>query len=136
MTEQELREKYPDIVAQVEANARTAGNTEAVNAAIQAERDRIREIDEVACLYPDAMVHEAKFGEKPCTAQQLAYNAAKASAAKGSQVLKDLEVDTKASGTEKVGAAAPPATEGGDEITVEHARAAAKAYNEAKKEVR
>lgn len=136
MTEQELRAQYPEIVAQVEANARAAGNTEAVNAAVQAERDRIREIDEVACLYSDEMVHEAKYGEKPCTAQQLAYNAARAAAAKGNQVVKDLEDDAGASGAANVGAAAPPATEGGNEINVDHAKAAAQAFNARKKEVR
>ena len=136
MTEQELRAQYPEIVAQVEANARAAGNTDAINAAVQAEQNRIREIDEVACLYSEEMVREAKYGEKACTAQQLAYNAAKAAAAKGKQVLDDLNDDAQVSGAAKVGAAAPPATEGGDEINVAHARAAAQAFNDRKKEAR
>ena len=136
MTEQELRAQYPEIVAQVEAAARAAGNADAVNAAVQAEQNRIREIDEVACLYSEEMVREAKYGEKACTAQQLAYNAAKAAAAKGNQVVKDLEDDAGASGAANVGAAAPPATEGGDEINVDHAKAAAKAFNARKKEAR
>ncbi len=136
MTEQELRAKCPEIIEQVETNARAAGNADAVNAAVQAERDRIREIDEVACLYSEEMVREAKYGEKACTAQQLAYNAAKAAAAKGNQVVKDLEDDAGASGAAKVGAAAPPATEGGNEINVDHARAAAQAFNARKKEAR
>ena len=136
MTEQELRAQYPEIVAQVEANARAAGNAEAVNAAVQAEQNRIREIDEVACLYSEEMVREAKYGEKACTAQQLAYNAAKAAAAKGNQVMQDLTDDANASGGANVGAAAPPATEGGDEINVDHAKAAAQAFNARKKEAR
>ena len=136
MTEQELRAQYPEIVEQVEANARAAGNADAVNAAVQSERNRIREIDEVACLYSEEMVREAKYGEKACTAQQLAYNAAKAAAAKGGQVLKDLEEDTGASGTANVGAAAPPANDVSDGINVDHAKAAAKAYNARKKEAR
>lgn len=136
MTEQELRAQYPEIVEQVEANARAAGNSDAVNAAVQAEQNRIREIDEVACLYSEEMVREAKYGEKACTAQQLAYNAARAAAAKGKQVLADLDDDAQASGTANVGAAAPPATEGGDEINVDHARAATKAFNDRKKEAR
>jgi len=136
MTEQELRAQYPDIVEQVEANARAAANTAAINAAVQAERDRIQAIDEVACLYSEEMVSEAKYGDKACTVQELTYRAAKAAAAKGGQVLKDLEEDTGASGAGDVGAAAPPAQEGGDEITVEHARAAAKQFNDRKKEAR
>lgn len=136
MTEQELREKYPEIVAQVEANARAAGNGDAVKAAIQTEQKRIQEIDEVACLYSEEMVREAKYGDKACTAEQLAYKAAKAAATKGKQVMNDLEEDAAGSGAAKVGAAAPPAADGGEKIGVDHARAAAKAYNDRKKEVR
>lgn len=136
MTEQELREKYPEIVAQVEANARAAGNTDAENAAVQAEQNRIREIDEVACLYSEEMVAEAKYGDKACSVQELTYRAAKAAAAKGGQALKDMEDDANTSGGAQVGAATPPATEGGNEINVDHARAAAKAFNDRKKEAR
>ncbi len=135
MTEQELRAQYPDIVAQVEAKARASGNTDAINAAVQAERDRIREIDEVAGLYSEEMVREAKYGDTACTAQQLTYNAAKAAAAKGAQVIKDLEADASTSGAPNVGAT-PPTTDGGEEITVDHAKAAAKAFNARKKEGR
>lgn len=136
MTEQELRAQYPDIVAKVEANARAAGNTEAVNAAVQAEQKRIREIDEVACLYSEEMVREAKYGEKACTAQELTYLAAQEAAKKGGQVLKDLETDTKASGAEGVGAAPPPAEGGEEGVTIAHAREAAQAFNKQKQEVR
>ena len=136
MTEQELRAQYPEIVAQVEANARAAGNSEAVNAAVQAEQQRIREIDDVACLYSEEMVREAKYGEKACTAQELTYRAAKEAAKKGGQVLKDLETDTKASGAEGVGAAPPPAEGGEEGVTIAQAREAAQAFNKQKQEVR
>ena len=126
MTEQELREKYPDLVAQVEANARAAGNTEAVNAAVQAEQQRIQQIDEVACLYSEEMVREAKYGENACTAQELTYRAAQAAAKKGGKFLDDMGDDAQTSGTAGVGAAAPPANEGGEE-TPEQIRAQAKA---------
>lgn len=136
MTEQELRAQYPEIVAQVEANARAAGNSEAVNAAVQAEQQRIREIDDVACLYSEEMVREAKYGEKACTAQELTYRAAKEAAKKGGQVLKDLETDTEASGAEGVGAAPPPAEGGEEGVTIAQAREAAQAFNKQKQEVR
>lgn len=136
MTEQELRAQYPEIVAQVEANARAAGNSEAVNAAVQAEQKRIREIDDVACLYSEEMVREAKYGEKACTAQELTYRAAKEAAKKGGQVLKDLETDTEASGAEGVGAAPPPAEGGEEGVTIAQAREAAQAFNKQKQEVR
>ena len=138
MTEQELREKYPEIVAQVEANARAAGNTEAVTAAVQAEQKRIQDIDAVACLYSEEMVREAKYGAKACTAQELCYRAAQAAAQKGSKFLTDMGDDAQASGAAGVGAAAPPAEEGGEE-TPEQIRAKAKAAMKAfqdNKEVR
>ena len=66
MTLEELRAKYPDEIAQAEAAARAAvDHTEAVNAAVQAERERMQEIDEVASLLDPADVREAKYGEKP-----------------------------------------------------------------------
>ena len=138
MTEQELRAQYPDIVAQVEANARAAGNTEAVNAAVEAEQRRIQQIDEVACLYSEEMVREAKYGDKACTAQELTYRAAQAAAKKGGKFLEDMGEDAQASGAAGVGAAAPPADEGGEE-TPEQIRAKAKAAMKAfqdNKEVR
>ena len=138
MTEQELRAQYPDIVAQVEANARAAGNTEAVNAAVEAEQRRIQQIDEVACLYSEEMVREAKYGDKACTAQELTYRAAQAAAKKGGKFLEDMGEDAQTSGAAGVGAAAPPADEGGEE-TPEQIRAKAKAAMKAfqdNKEVR
>lgn len=126
MTEQELREKYPEIMAQVEARAKAAGNQEAVNAAVQAERNRICEIDSVACLYPEQMVHDAKYGENPCTAQELTYRAAQAAAQKGGQFLRDLEHDASASGAGDVPAATPTSDGEGSE-TVDKIQAQAKA---------
>lgn len=41
-----------------------------------AERKRLQEIDAIAALYDPALVQEAKYGENPCTAQELAYRAA------------------------------------------------------------
>lgn len=126
MTEQELREKYPEIMAQAEARAKAAGNQEAVNAAVQAERNRICEIDSVACLYPEQMVHDAKYGENPCTAQELTYRAAQAAAQKGGQFLRDLEHDASASGAGDVPAATPTSDGEGSE-TVDKIQAQAKA---------
>ena len=55
MTLEELRAKYPDEIAQAEAAARAAvDHTEAVNAAVQAERERMQSIDEIAGLLDDA----------------------------------------------------------------------------------
>lgn len=47
-----------------------------------AERQRLREIDAIAALYDPQLVEEAKYGENPCTAQELAYRAAMEAATK------------------------------------------------------
>lgn len=41
-----------------------------------AEEKRLREIDEIACLYDPATVEAAKYGPDACTAQEMAYRAA------------------------------------------------------------
>lgn len=106
MTTKELRDQYPEQVAQVEAEAlATADHTEAVNAAVQAERNRLAAIDEVAGLFPTDLVQEAKYGENPCTAAELALKAAQKAAKAGSKFLADAKADTADSGTDKVGAA-------------------------------
>ena len=106
MTIQEFRAQYPEEVAQVEAEARASvDHTEAVNSAVQEERDRLAAIDEVAGLFPADMVREAKYGEHPCSAAELALKAAQAAAKAGSTFLSNLTDDAKASGAGDV----PPA---------------------------
>lgn len=41
-----------------------------------AEEKRIREIDEIACLFSPETVEAAKYGPDACTAQEMAYRAA------------------------------------------------------------
>ena len=87
MTKEELRAKYPDEIAQVEADARASvDHTEAVNTAIKAERARMQEIDEISGLLKNA----AKQGKK---------------------FLTDLKDDSEESGAEGVPAAPAPAVE-------------------------
>ena len=103
MTLAELREQYPEQVAQVEAEARAAiDNTEAINAAVQSERDRLAAIDEVACLFDPAMVHEAKYGEHPMTAEELTFAAAQSAVKAGSKFLADANADAEESGANDV----------------------------------
>lgn len=90
MTTQELRAQYPEQVAEVEAEARAAvDNTEAVNAAVQAERTRMQEIDAVAGLFDAESVREAKYGEHPISAQELAYQAAQNAAKQGTAFMNE-----------------------------------------------
>lgn len=136
MTKEELRAQYPDQVAEVEAEARAAVDTSAAtNSAVQAERDRLAAIDEVAGLFDPQLVHEAKYGDTPCTAAELALKAAQKAAKQGSKFLADAADDAAASGAGAVGAVPPDDGDGG-ENPIEQARADAKAFNARKKEVR
>ena len=108
MTIEELREQYPELVSEVEANA-IAGvdHSEAVDAAVAAERTRLQEIDEVSALFSSELVQTAKYGT-PCTAQELAYRAARTAAAQGHAFLSGLEEDANTSGVDNIGAAPAP----------------------------
>lgn len=78
---------------------------------VAAERQRLKEIDAIAALYDPALVETAKYGENPCTAQELTYKAAVAAAAKaageGSAFLAAMAADSQVAA--QVGAV--PATE-------------------------
>ena len=109
MTLDELRAQYPEQVAQVEAEALAAADhSEAVSEAVQVERDRLAAIDEVAGLFDPALVQEAKYGENPCTAAELALMAARKAAQAGSQFLADAREDNQDSGVNDVTAAPAP----------------------------
>lgn len=87
----EMREAFPELVAEVEASARAAG--------AKAERDRIQGIEAIQSAIGDAeLVKNAKFGETPLTAEQVAFEAMKAQAAIGATVVADLAADAAASG--------------------------------------
>lgn len=106
MTIEELRSKEPDLVKQIEQEARDTAQVQANTDAVTAERKRIEAIDSIAASVPDQkMVQEAKYGENPCTAQELCFRVMQASAAQGLRFLTDYETDGAASGTGKVGAA-------------------------------
>lgn len=115
MTKEELRAKYPELVAEVETDARAAVDTNAaVTEAVQAEERRMQEIDEVSALFSDELVREAKYGKKKCSAQELAYRAAQAAAKNGRSFLANMAEDAKESGAEDVGAAPNSGAEGKD----------------------
>ncbi len=139
MTAEELRAQYPDQIAEVEAAARAAvDNTDAVNAAVQAERNRLAGIDEVAALFDPAIVHEAKYGENPCTAAEMTLKAAQAAAKKGSKFLADAKDDAADSGAADVEGVPGAEDEDADDATPEarmnEARALVKAALNKKEE--
>ena len=139
-TVEELRAEYPELTAQLEAEARAAA-TPAPSAATegdggadpaQVERQRIQDIDALASLYDTESIREAKYGDHPCTAQELAYRMAQKAAKTGKSYMAALEADTGASGAQQVGAAnneGAPAGELTPEQRMAKGRADAKALN-------
>ena len=127
---EELRTAEPQLVSQIEAEAADR----AVAQAVADERARQRAIDEIAPVVgDDQLVQEAKYGENPCTAEQLALRAMQARAALGAEHLENVAADNAASGAQKVEASA--ATE--DEkkpLTKEERRAQGRAAAKAAKE--
>lgn len=118
---EELRAENPDLASQVESEVRaavSAENTAAVNNAATAERNRISEIDEIAHLFDEETVREAKYGEHPCTAQEMAFRAAQKAAKQGSTFMKNALADNKASGANDV-TATPGEIEEGKKKTPE-----------------
>ena len=106
MTLEELRTSEPDLVAEIENSARAAAeadHTASIQAAVQAEQARIREIDEIAPAIADsALVASAKYGENACDARELAFRALQENAKQGTQVLAQLLQDSAASGANEV----------------------------------
>lgn len=134
-TPDELRAEYPELVAQLEREARAsavAGAGAPAPAATQppapatpastaapaqeadpaaAERARIQAIDEIAPNILDKkLVEDAKYGH-PCSAQELAFRAMKMQAAQGTAHMKGVTADFQASGIAQVQTPAAPAVD-------------------------
>lgn len=110
-TVEDLRNAYPDLVAQVEAAAKKEAATEAATT----ERNRIKGIEEIEASITDkTLVDDAKYGENPLTAEQLALKTMQAQSAIGMSMLNNLESDTSTSGTAGI-KANPKAAEEDDE---------------------
>ena len=99
MTEKELREQYPDIVASIEKTAADNARTEAT----AAERARLKGIESIeAQIGDERLVQNAKYGDTPCDAAQLALAAMQAQSKLGSAFLQKMEADSSASGADEV----------------------------------
>jgi len=124
-TLEELRTENPAIASAIMDEARAAVSAEievSGNTALEAERQRLREIDEISALYSEDIVQAAKYGDNPCTAQEMAHRAAQEMVKQGKKFLGDVEDDTTASGSGKVGAA--PGSDG--ELSSDELMAAAR----------
>ncbi len=155
-TLEELRKEDPVLAGQLMAEARaavSASGAAASEAELQdnggddpatAERQRLQEIDALAGLFDVETIHAAKYGDHPCSAQEMVYQAAQKASRQGRQFLAALEADTAASGALDVGAASGAGSDGtggtGTKDTPQamaaQAKADAQVFNARKKEVR
>ncbi len=111
MTLEEMRAQHPELVAQIEQQVADAARQEAV----AQERARLQAIESIEATVGDAqLVRNAKYGETPCTAEQLALKAMQKQAALGTKHLADTAADNKDSGAVGVGAAPNGGEEGSE----------------------
>ena len=75
---------------------------EMVNSAIEAERNRIQEIQSISATIDPKMVQEAMFGETACDAKELALRAMKAEQGKAEEALTKMKTDNEASKANEV----------------------------------
>ena len=106
---------------------------------IQAERQRLQDIDALASLYDTETIRAAKYGPDACTAQEMVYRAAQKAAQQGKSYMGALERDTRASGAQGVTAATSGSAPGDEGVLTPQqlmakGRADAKALKESEKE--
>nr|DAT31554.1 MAG TPA: Putative ATP dependent Clp protease [Caudoviricetes sp.] len=106
MTLKELMEQEPDLVTQIQNEARQTAQTEnqaAIDKALDDERKRLQSIDEIAGKIGDqALVDKAKYGEEKMSAADLALEALKAQKDAGASFLDRAKDDTNNSGVSGV----------------------------------
>ena len=104
MTPEEMRQKYPDVVKQIEDAAKGSVNTDAAaKEAIAGERQRIKDIESIEDSIADKkLVEQAKFGDEPMDAKELAFVAMQKQAKLGNKFLADNTEDVKNSGADDV----------------------------------
>lgn len=110
----------------------------------KAERQRLQDIDALAGVFDAETIQAAKYGDHPCTAQEMVYQAAQKAAQQGGAFLAALAADAKESHAQEVGAANGAGSDGTGgtgapdtpQAMAAQAKLDAKAYNERKKEVR
>lgn len=111
---EELTKAYPNLVAEVQNTARNEG--------IAAERNRIQEIEGIQNSIGDAdMILDAKYGENPMNAKDLAFAALQKQAAIGITMVNNMAADNAASGVTNVTPTAAPSDEGANDAADEEA---------------
>lgn len=97
MNYQEIRNKHPEIANEIEGMISEAEKRGAKN-----ERERLKAIDDIAGNIDSKLVNDAKYGENPVTAEQLALQAIKNNSMLGKAYLNNAIADSNDSGVDDV----------------------------------
>lgn len=92
----ELKARYPELVNEIVEEAKATAQAEnaetvknAVDEAVKAERERMKGIDSIARTVGSDLVNEAKYGENPMDARDLALRAMQEQQAKGAEYIQN-----------------------------------------------
>ena len=110
-TVDDLRANWPELVNQIEQAAAKA----AAEAATNAERARIKDLEEMALAGSEALLAEAKY-EKPMSAEDFAKALVKNAKTQGATYLAQVKKDAESSGVNGVTSAQPAGMTSGDEF--------------------
>lgn len=118
---EELKAAYPDLMEQARAEAFDAGKADGV----AAERERLQGIESIENSIQDKdLIHDAKYGDAPLNAEQLAFKALQKQSALGVTMLQDLKQDTEDSGVNGVAANPEPPQMSAEEKAASEEKAA------------
>lgn len=125
---EELKAAYPDLMEQARAEAFDAGKADGV----AAERERLQGIESIENSIQDKdLIHDAKYGDAPLNAEQLAFKALQKQSALGVTMLQDLKQDTEDSGVNGVAANPEPPQMSAEEKAASEEKAALEAVKNA-----
>ena len=118
---EELKAAYPDLMEQARAEAFDAGKADGV----AAERERLQGIESIENSIQDKdLIHDAKYGDAPLNAEQLAFKALQKQSALGVTMFQDLKQDTEDSGVNGVVANPEPPQMSAEEKAASEEKAA------------
>ena len=128
MNLEELRNAYPELVAEAESAAKEKGRKEGV----EQERARLQGIEGIENAIADKnIIKDAKYSDEPLTAEQLALKAMQQQAQLGVNMLEKMQKDTKSSGVNQVGSA-PNSGDIKDELEAEELKSVVTTYKQMK----
>ena len=124
----DLKEAYPELMEQARAEAFDAGKAEGV----AAERARLEGIESIETSIQDKdLIRDAKYGDTPLQAEQLALKALQKQSALGAVTIQNLQADTKESGVEGVTATPAQPQMSAEEVQAAEEKAALDAVKNA-----